>query len=83
VDLKPIINTPDNQDYRFGERSMVSKDGDCIGSLIHRTTGNVLRVKPDKASIKLTKVQDEVVVELSADELEKLALYLREKVKEK
>lgn len=80
MDCKPIIDTPENQDYRFGERFMVSKDGERIGSLIHRTTGNVLRVNPDKASIKLTRVQDEVVVELSAGELDKLALYLREKV---
>jgi len=83
MDLKPIINTPENEDYRFGERFAVHKKGDRIGSLIYRTTGNVLQIKPDKASVRLTKVQDEVVVELTADELKELAVYLREKVKEK
>jgi hypothetical protein len=83
MDFKPIANTHENQDYRFGQRFMVSRNGERIGLLIYQTPKNVLRVDPDRASIKATKVQDEVVVELSADELAEIASYLRDKVKEK
>lgn len=56
---------------KYGERAVVFKDGDRVGviRIIKDDNAWLFRVDPDKASIKLTKVQGEPVVELTGDEL--------------
>jgi hypothetical protein len=61
-------------EYKNGERAVVFKDGDRIGviRIIKDDSEWLFRVGPDKASMKLTKVQGEPVVELTGDELHEL-----------
>lgn len=62
-------------DHSDGKRLVVSKDGKRIGVFrIDKDESTwIFRADPDKASIKLSKLQEEPVVELTSEEL--LALH--------
>ncbi len=61
--------------YSDGERAVVFKNGERVGviRIIKDDSAWLFRVVPDKASIRLTKIQGEPVVELTGEEL--LALH--------
>lgn len=58
-------------DERFGERAVAFKDGERIGVLrIDKDDSKWLfRLSPDKASVKLTQLQGEPIVDLTGEEL--------------
>ena len=66
---------PAQAEQKNGERAVVFKDGDRVGviRIIKDDNAWLFRVDPDKASMKLSKVQGEPVVDLTSDEL--LQLY--------
>lgn len=62
---------PAQAEYKNGERAIVFKDGDRVGviRIITDESAWLFRVDPDKASMKLSKVQGEPVGDLTSDEL--------------
>jgi hypothetical protein len=55
------------------EKEVVYKGGRRVGVIRRTETATIFRVEPDRPSVSVTRVQEDPVVELTAEELREIA----------